>query len=160
MIQAFKFRLFTVNLGPFPGGNCPDVRLRLSVADRLTDAAAVLIVLLGWAGAWTLHRQGTADPQTWLLMGAATLVCALMLTAARMPVRYINFPVRVGAHNVARQYVLAVRLVRVFNVSLCLLFAAGQLASHHTWAAVLTVVSLVLLGLSLVAYYVLALRLR
>ena len=83
-----------------------------------------------------------------------------MVTGARLPVRFIRFPVRVNARNVGQQYVCVVRLLRAFNVCISLLFAVGPWTDHHLWARIVCLVALVLMVLSLAVYYVVTLRLK
>lgn len=160
MIKLFHFSYFSVNLGPFSGRGCPDVRVRHAVADWVMEALAVLIILAGWVVTLAVCvGQGAPLPaETWGMQGLATLACALLLAAARMPVRFFNFPVRVSERNIVPQYLLATRLTRAFNICCCLLLVSAPWAEASRAAAVLTVASLVLMGLSLVAYYLLALK--
>ena len=160
MIKIFHFSGFSVNLGPFPGRGCPDVHYRPAVFDWALEALSVCIVLAGWGVVLAVHAgQGPLLPSgIWIMQGGATLVCALMLAAARMPVRFFNFPVRVSERNIVPQYLLATRLTRAFNVCLSLLLVSAPWAEAHVAAAVLTVASLVLMGLALIVYYLFALK--
>ncbi len=162
MIRNKSFNMFTVNMGPYSGRGCPDVRFHPAVVDWVMEGVALLFVLLGWAGVIYLcaTQDGQIPAKMWVSASMSLLMFGLMLTGARLPVRFINFPVRVGAHNIGRQYVLAVRLMRAFNVCICLLFAAGPWTDHYLWARILFLAALVLMALSLVAYYVLAFRAR
>lgn len=160
MIRIKNFNPFSINMGPFSGRGCPDVHYRPTVADWVLDGVALLLVLLGWVAVLVLYREqgGRVSGEVWAAAVSSVLVFALLAAGARMPVRFINFPVRVGAHNIGRQYMLAVRLMRALNICLCLLFASGPLSEHYAWSKVLMLVSLGLLVLSLAVYYVLAFR--
>ncbi len=157
-----SFNLFSVNLGPFSAHDCPDVHFRPAVVDWVLEGVALLLVVLGWVGVlWQYTAQGgQADGNMWVSAISSLLVFALMVTGARLPVRFIRFPVRVNARNVGQQYVCVVRLLRAFNVSISLLFAVGPWTDHHLWARIAFLAALVLMALFLVVYYVVALRLK
>lgn len=157
-----SFHLFSVNLGPFSAHDCPDVHFRPAVVDWVVEGVALLLVVLGWVGVlWQYTAQGgQADGSLWVSAISSLFVFALMVTGARLPVRFIRFPVRVDARNVGQQYVCVVRLLRAFNVCISLLFAVGPWTDHHLWARIAFLTALVLMGLSLAVYYVAALRLK
>lgn len=157
-----SFHLFGVNLGPFSAHDCPDVHFRPAVVDWVMEGVALLLVVLGWVGVlWQYTTQGgQADGNMWVSALLSTLVFALMVTGARLPVRFIRFPVRVNVRNVGQQYVCVVRLLRAFNVCISLLFAVGPWTDHHLWARIACLAALVLMALSLAVYYVVALRLK
>ena len=122
-----SFNLFGVNLGPFSAHDCPDVHFRPAVVDWVVEGVALLLVVLGWVGVlWQYTTQGgQADGNMWVSALLSTLVFALMVTGARLPVRFIRFPVRVNARNVGQQYVCVVRLLRAFmSASACSLLSA------------------------------------
>ena len=157
-----SFHLFGVNLGPFSAHDCPDVHFRPAVVDWVVEGVALLLVVLGWVGVlWLYSTQGgQADGSLWVSAISSLFVFALMVTGARLPVRFIRFPVRVNARNVGQQYVCVVRLLRAFNVCICLLFAVGPWTDHHLWARIACLAALVLMALSLAVYYIVALRLK
>lgn len=157
-----SFHLFGVNLGPFSAHDCPDVHFRPAVVDWVVEGVALLLVVLGWVGVlWLYSTQGgQADGSLWVSAISSLFVFALMVTGARLPVRFIRFPVRVNARNVGQQYVCVVRLLRAFNVCISLLFAVGPWTDHHLWARIACLAALVLMALSLTVYYVVALRLK
>ena len=99
MIRIKSFNLFGVNLGPFSAHDCPDVHFRPAVVDWVVEGVALLLVVLGWVGVlWQYTSQGgQADGNMWVSAFLSTLVFALMVTGARLPVRFIRFPVRVNA---------------------------------------------------------------
>ena len=37
-----------INLGPYSGKNCPDVRFQPTVIDRILEGTALLVVLVTW----------------------------------------------------------------------------------------------------------------
>lgn len=162
MIRMKSFHLFSVNLGPFSAHDCPDVHFRPAVVDWVVEGVALLLVVLGWVGVlWQYTAQGgQADGNMWVSAISSLFVFALMVTGARLPVRFIRFPVRVDARNVGQQYVCVVRLLRAFNVCISLLFAVAPWTDHYLWARIAFLAALVLMGLSLAVYYVAALRLK
>ena len=68
------------------------------------------------------------------------------------------FPVRIGKHNVVKQYILVIKLIRIFNIFLTMFMVAGILSDYYKWAAILKVISLIICVLSIGVYYILAFR--
>lgn len=141
-----------------PTGKLPVVRLRPALPDRLLEAAALLLVVASWV--YVICNYGSGEAAFGTMLAAAssiTVTVAALALAARMPSNMYNFPVRVTAANIAMQYMMAVRMVRVMNV-VGFMGLAIVIACVHRWAMVLVYVSLGLMAAVLVAYFVLACR--
>lgn len=149
-----------INLGPYSGKNCPDVRFRPTVIDRILEGAALLVVLVTWIGIFWLYAQkgNSLSPDVWM-MGGFSVFCFLLLSiAGYLPIRFINFPVRVTERNAGVQYLLAIRLTRVMNVILTLTFLGAAFRDHCAFGRILFFIPLVLMGLAFAGYYILALK--
>ena len=46
-----------INLGPYSGKNCPNVRFQPTVIDRILEGTALLIVLVTWISIYWLYTQ-------------------------------------------------------------------------------------------------------
>ncbi len=63
-----------INLGPYSGKKCPNVRFQPTVLDRILEGTALLIVLVTWISIYWLYTQGEAAPAArrlgdgWLLI--------------------------------------------------------------------------------------------
>lgn len=151
-----------LNLGLYSGKDCPDVRFRPRLLDRVLEGIALLVVLATWAciGWLYLRRGGDLASEVWLTGGSALVGCLLVGGCAYLPVRFINFPVRVGRRNVGIQYLLVVRFVRVLNIVLSLLFLCGVFVPYYPLAELLFNLCVTLLLLCFVPYFIFAWRYR
>ena len=149
-----------INLGSYSGKHCPDVRFCPTLIDRLLEGVALLLVLATWAViGWLSVRSGEPlSSAVWVAGGCSLFSFLLLGGSAYLPIRFINFPVRVTEGNVAVQYLLAVRLVRVLNIVLSLVMLALVLVQYDAWGKLLFFVSFVLMGLAIMGYYVLAFK--
>lgn len=149
-----------INLGPYSGKNCPDVRFRPTVADRMLEGTALLLVLATWAViGWQYIQEEPLQSVVWVMGGCSLFSFLLVGGSAYLPVRFINFPVRVTERNVAVQYMFALRFVRMLNIFLALALLASVLGLYYAaWGTLLFFVSFVLLGLAIAGYYVFAFR--
>lgn len=149
-----------INLGPFSGSNCPNVRFRPALIDRILEGVAILLFLTTCGCILWLHTRGgeLPIPNVWIAGGVAFLCLILMGVCSYLPVRFYNFPVRVNERNIGIQYLLAVRLTRVMNVILNLMFLSGAFLEYCGLAKVFFFGSFGLLALALLGYYILAFR--
>lgn len=147
-----------INLGSHVAQDVPRVRFRPSLLDHLLEVAAFLPVLATWIYILYYYRQsgGEVPSDLYQTGGMALFVFILLGVVGYCPIRFINFPFRVGPHNVVIQYLLALRLCRVLNIILCLLHFFIALSGQHTWAHFAGLVCLGLLILSLAGYMALA----
>lgn len=149
-----------INLGSYSGKNCPDVRFRPALMDRLLEGIALLLVLATWVviGWLSIQKEESLLSAVWVAGGCSLFSFLLLGGSAYLPVRFINFPVRVTERNVAVQYLLAVRFVRVLNIVISLVMLALVLVLYDAWGRLLFFVSFVLMGLAIIGYYVLAFK--
>ena len=77
----------------------------------------------------------------------------LLFAVGYCPMRFINFPFRVGPHNIIFQYLLALRLCRVLNIILSTQFLFATLSTYHAWANVGFAVCVVLLLVAFAGLY-------
>lgn len=151
-----------INLGPYSGKDCPNVRYQPRMIDRILDGAA-LFLLLAICGAicWLhFHIAAPLSGNVWILGGTAVLISAIMYFCSFAPVRLINFPVRVHQWNIAVQYLLAIRFCKVLSVIINLSFLFGVFMDYYKWASFLFGSSFVLLILAFIGYYIVAFRYR
>lgn len=151
-----------INLGPYSGKDCPNVRYQPRVIDRILDGVA-LFLLLAICGAicWLyIHVAAPLSKNVWVLGGMAVLISAIMYFCSYAPVRLVNFPVRVHKLNIAVQYLLAIRFVKVLSVILNLSFLFGVFMDYYKWASILFGSSFVLLILAFIGYYIVAFSYR
>ena len=149
-----------INLGSRTTQEVNNFRFRPTRMDHLLELAAFLPVLANWIYILYRYREAGGDlPSELYASGVSALVIFLLLgVTGYCPLRYINFPFRVGPHNVAYQCALALRMIRVLNILSCLHFLFVSLSIYHPWANIGEAVSLGLLTLVLVGYMVLAWR--
>lgn len=151
-----------INLGSRTPQEVHNFRFRPALIDHLLELAAFLPVLANWIYILYRYREAGGDlPSELYASGGTALFLFLLLGATGYcPLRYINFPFRVGPHNVAYQYVLALRMIRVTNIIFGVQFLFASLATYHAWANVCFVACVGLLGTAFMAYMVLAWRHR
>ena len=149
-----------INLGPYSGKNCPNVRFQPTVLDRILEGTALLIVRVTWISIYWLYtqREGALLPAVWVMGGCSIFCFLLMGGLAYLPVRFINFPIRVTERNAAVQYLFAIRLTRVMNIILLLVLLGSVWGLYYAFGKLLLLVSFVLLGVAFIGYYILAFK--
>lgn len=149
-----------INLGPYSGKNCPNVRYHPGIIDRALEVAALLIVLIIWGCIYWLYTQkGVSNsPEIWIPGGMSVLCFIIMELSSYVPVRKINFPVRVNERNIGIQYLLAVRFTRVMNVILGLLFLSSLLLNYYRIASIYFGIAIALMFIAFVIYFIFAFR--
>lgn len=92
-------------------------------------------------------------------MGGCSIFCFLLMGGLTyLPVRFINFPIRVTERNAAVQYLFAIRLTRVMNIILLLVLLGSVWGLYYAFGKLLLLVSFVLLGVAFIGYYILAFK--
>lgn len=81
-----------------------------------------------------------------------------MFTSAYAPVLYIRFPVRISGRNIVKQYVMALRLMRIVNIFICLMLVFNALSINFPWANPAIGISVAAMLLSIMVYYIFANR--
>ena len=149
-----------IHLGAYAAPDTLRVRFRPAKVDRLLEGAALLPLLADGAYLFIQYRRlGEAFPSDCFtaFLTFVVVFCALF-GAGYAPLRSIRFPFRVGPHNVVRQYLLALRLGRVLNIVLGLMFFFGTLSMTCPWADAAVKGSFALLCVAFAGYYWLAWR--
>lgn len=151
-----------INLGSRTPQDVPNIRFHPSLIDHLLEGLAFLPVLANWIYIFYHYRLSRGDlPSDLYTSGGTALFLFLLLgIGGYSPVRFINFPFRVGPHNIVYQYVLALRLIRVMNILLCLMIFFITLSVQYAWANVCSSVCFCLLVIAFAVYMVLAWRRR
>lgn len=151
-----------INLGSRTPQDVPNIRFHPSLIDHLLEGLAFLPVLANWIYIFYHYRLSGGDLPSDLYTsgGTALFLFILMGAGGYLPSRFINFPFRVGPHNLVVQYVLALRLLRVVNVIICTQFFFATLSIYHPWAYAGVAVCVLLLVVTFVVYMVLAWRRR
>lgn len=151
-----------INLGSHTPQDVPNVRFRPSLIDHVLEGVAFLSVLANWIYIFYRYRLSGGDLPSDLYQsgGMALFIFILLGAVGYCPMRFINFPFRVGRHNVVYQYVLSLRLCRVLNIILCTQFLFFTLSTCHAWVNVGWAVCVVLLLVAFAVYMVLAWRRR
>lgn len=150
-----------INLGTNSGKGY-DLRYRRTKLDYILLAFAFLPVLVEWA--FILYRGRAADgglPTDDVTEGAVALLVFLALGSSMfVSVKYFNFPFRITEANLARQYVLAIRLCQILNIVAGCMCLGGYLGKSVPWAVYLYIGAFVLMILSVIVYMIQAFRLR
>lgn len=136
-----------INLGPYSGKNCPNVRFQPTVIDRILEGTALLIVLVTWISIYWLYtqREGALLPAVWV-MGGCSIFCFLLMGIGVSSRPFHQFPIRVTERNAAVQYLFAIRLTRVMNIILLLVLLGSVWGLYYAFGKLLLLVSFVLLG--------------
>lgn len=150
-----------INLGRY-SGNGRDLRYRRAKVDYILTGIALIPVLVEWG--FIAYRVGAAG-MNFGAAGAADGMVALLVflvlgSSMFLPVRVFNFPFRITEANIARQYVLAIRLCQVLNIVVGCMNLGGMLGKTVPWAVYLYGGGLALVAVAVIAYMVLAFRLR
>ena len=153
--------MFTINFrSSFPEKTLLKYINHPSIADRILEGTAALCLLSGIGiVCWNyFHTDLLSDYGVYGIF-ISIVVFALLFGGAYAPVRCINFPVRIGKNiNVVKQYILVIKLIRIFNIFLTMFMVAGILSDYYKWVAILKVISLIICVLSIGVYYILAFR--
>lgn len=150
-----------INLGRY-SGNGRDLRYRRAKVDYILTGIALIPVLVEWG--FIAYRIGAAG-MNFGAAGAADGMVALLVflvlgSSMFLPIRVFNFPFRITEANIARQYVLAIRLCQVLNIVVGCMNLGRLLGKTVPWAVYLYGGGLALVAVAVIAYMVLAFRLR
>ena len=115
-MKKIRIRCFNINLGPYSAeGQDVNINYHPSVFDRVLEAVSALMVIAGCI--YLVANDGFENKDMLIGFLVNFLVCLLMFTSAYAPVQYIRFPVRISGRNIVKQYVMALRLMRIVNMS-------------------------------------------
>ncbi len=158
-----------LNLGFYSGRNMPNIRLTPTMADRIMELLALLLLIGGWVFAFVTHVKGGIEfsKDLWISLGINTFAFLLAAGIAYIPIRFVNFPVRVHEGNMVVQYRYATRFCRVLNIVIQLLCVGGVLYFFHDFYGISpeAIHNMFLAGAGLflilfLGYYILAIRHR
>lgn len=151
-----------INLGPYSGKNLPDIKPGYTLTQQIMDVVLILLLVIMWILTLVSYDAGRGISQfMWALSG--TLITVIFLLPGRLRVKHYNFPVRVNEQNIYRQYKLATFVVKFMGIQINALFLAGLITNPTGERSGLTGIPLffiILLAVTLLAYYVVARRLR
>lgn len=136
----------------------PDVKFHPGVPEQLMEAAALLIVAATWIYVFCMNHITGGDKFVDACVGGTitTITFALLALCAYSPVKLINFPFRPTPQNITEQYVLAVRFIRIINITMCLCMMSCTLLVYHPWAEIIIWASIALMIVETTIYIIIA----
>lgn len=157
-----------INLGFRSGRNMPDVYVELTPIDRILEGLVALLVVAVWVLAVVFYFDSPLLSSQLFIRPCIMIVSAvLFLWASRAPIRFYNFPVKLNERNYVMQYIIASRFTRVVSVIVTLILCweffinlEPQLNISHGLFSTFEHITIGLLLLSFVGYYVFAFRYR
>lgn len=157
-----------LNLGPYSVKEFSGIRIHPTVVDRIMEGVAALFAVAAWVCAiWVyLHVEDKVTANFSLLSaGLGTFSLLAIGATAYLPIRFVHFPVRITQQNVAIQFFLAIRLARVLNIMIVLLFLVlvfnkveVECGIQQGLCNMLTAGVGCLLAIVLIGYYILAFK--
>lgn len=142
-------------------GQLPKVKYRPGLPDRLMEAAVVLMVVAVWIFVGVNYERGSEGSSAMLIAALCGWIgIPALMGVAYLPSDFYNLPFRLTPANIAVQYMLAVKLIRVENVIAAGIYLFSVVACLHEWALVAVFAFVGLMVLALIVYFVLAYRSR
>ena len=113
-MKKIRIRFFNINLGPYSVQD-QDINIKYhpSLIDRVFEAVSALMVIAGCI--YFVANSGFENKDTLAGFLINLLVCLLVFTCPYTPVEYIRFPVRISRQNIVKQYIMALRLMRIVH---------------------------------------------
>lgn len=148
-----------INLGPYSGKNCPNVRFQPTVIDRILEGTACLSCSLrglAFTGCIPKEKVPCCPPSGWWVAVPFSVSFWWGIGVSSRP--FHQFPIRVTERNAAVQYLFAIRLTRVMNIILLLVLLGSVWGLYYAFGKLLLLVSFVLLGVAFIGYYILAFK--
>ncbi|WP_300792530.1 hypothetical protein [uncultured Bacteroides sp.] len=156
-MKKIRIRFFNINLGPYSvQGQDINIKYHPSLIDRVFEAVSALMVIAGCI--YFVANSGFENKDTLAGFLINLLVCLLIFTCPYAPVEYIRFPVRISRQNIVKQYIMALRLMRIVNIFICLLLVFNALSINYPWANPAIGISVAAMLLSILVYYIFAIR--
>lgn len=157
-----------INLGFHSGRNMPSVYIKPALVDYILDGLSISFTISVWiltlVSFWKLPDQSHEFPLNQILLLICTAIC---LWAARAPIRYYNFPVKLTEKNCVMQLFLARRCVRAINVAINIMFLfllfddlEGLFNIQTELFAIISYVLSFLILIILAVYYIFAFRFK
>lgn len=157
-----------LNLGPYSARNFSGIRIHPTMVDRILEGVALLMLLVAWASAiWVYtHVENPAVANySFFSAGLGTFIVLLLGVCAYLPIRWVRFPVRINERNAAAQYFLAIRVARIVNIIMSLLFlvlvfdkAEAQCGIPQGLCGILVAILGIMLIVVFIVYYILAFK--
>ena len=156
-MKKIRIRFFNINLGPYSVHD-QDINIKYhpSLIDRVFEAVSALMVIAGCI--YFVANSGFENKDTLAGFLINLLVCLLVFTCPYTPVEYIRFPVRISRQNIVKQYVMALRLMRIVNIIISLMLVFNALSINFPWANPAIGISVTAMLLSIMVYYIFAIR--
>ncbi|MCR8893168.1 hypothetical protein [Bacteroides sp. ET336] len=156
-MKKIRIRFFNINLGPYSVQD-QDINIKYhpSLIDRVFEAVSALMVIAGCI--YFVANSGFENKDTLAGFLINLLVCLLVFTCPYTPVEYIRFSVRISRQNIVKQYVMALRLMRIVNILICLMLVFNALSINYPWANPAIGISVTAMLLSIMVYYIFAIR--
>ena len=156
-MKKIRIHFFNINLGPYSVHD-QDINIKYhpSLIDRVFEAVSALMVIAGCI--YFVANSGFENKDTLAGFLINLLVCLLVFTCPYTPVEYIRFPVRISRQNIVKQYIMALRLMRIVNIFICLLLVFNALSINYPWANPAIGISVAAMLLSILVYYIFAIR--
>ena len=156
-MKKIRIHFFNINLGPYSVHD-QDINIKYhpSLIDRVFEAVSVLMVIAGCI--YFVANSGFENKDTLAGFLINLLVCLLVFTCLYAPVEYIRFPVRISRQNIVKQYIMALRLMRVVNIFISLMLVFNALSINFPWASPAIGISVTAMLLSIMVYYIFAIR--
>lgn len=156
-MKKIRIRFFNINLGPYSAqGQDINIKYHPSLIDRVFEVISALMVIAGCV--YFVANDGFENKDMLIGFLMNFLVCLLMFTSAYAPVQYIRFPVKISGRNIVKQYVMALRLMRIVNIFICLMLVFNALSINFHWANPAIGIAVTAMLLSIMAYYIFAIR--
>lgn len=156
-MKKIRIRFFNINLGPYSvQGQDINIKYHPSLIDRVFEAVSALMVIAGCI--YFVANSGFENKDTLAGFLINLLVCLLIFTCPYAPVEYIRFPVRISRQNIVKQYIMALRLMRIVNIFISLMLVFNALSINYPWANPVIGISVTAMLLSIMVYYIFAIR--
>lgn len=156
-MKKIRIHFFNINLGPYSAQD-QDINIKYhpSLIDRVFEAVSALMVIAGCI--YFVANSGFENKDTLAGFLINLLVCLLIFTCPYAPVEYIRFPVGISRQNIVKQYIMALRLMRVVNIFISLMLVFNALSITFPWANPAIGISVTAMLLSIMVYYIFAIR--
>ena len=156
-MKKIRIRFFNINLGPYSAeGQDVNINYHPSVFDRVFEVISALMVIAGCV--YFVANSGFENNNMLTCFLVNLIVCLLVFTCPYTPVEYIRFPVRISRQNIVKQYIMALRLMRIVNIFICLMLVFNALSINFPWANPAIGIAVTATLLSIMAYYIFAIR--
>lgn len=150
-----------INLGYHKGKGLPNVNIPATPVDLVLMGVSILVTMVIWILLLVYHQEVFQSDKEYLFAAVAgTVITIISVVASRIPVRWVNFPVRVNEQNVGRQFFLAFRMVRVVMVEVNLIFLFISLSYLNptlmVYKELFNIIVVSLLAITILIYLMLA----